>query len=283
VVTLTVRRRDVAWALAMVVMLSAVWVARGDLARAGGTPPGEGISVVYIAVGTGFPDSLGVGPGGGVNGAPIIIVPTNPPIPQATASELVRLDPRSVVIVGGTAVVSTSMQSAIGSLLPNAAISRLAGANRYETNAMFSQAVFPVESWAAIPPSAFSGLTPATDTVQLGVSFAYNASNGILVAPIQLPHGAQILELKVSGNDTDATFNLIASLNRQPHQSITAETIIGVTSTGTPGYFAVSTQSIPAGLAIVDNERYSYAVLVTGADGNPWLENTMVRYRLGSP
>jgi hypothetical protein len=40
------RRRDLTWAVALVVLLSAIWVTRSDIADAGGAPPGEGIAVV---------------------------------------------------------------------------------------------------------------------------------------------------------------------------------------------------------------------------------------------
>ena len=79
--TFSVRRRDLAWAVALVVLLSAIWVARGDPAQAGIDPPGTGIAVVYVAYSNNFPDALGVGSGAGANAAPIIIVPTNPPSP----------------------------------------------------------------------------------------------------------------------------------------------------------------------------------------------------------
>ena len=128
--TFSVRRRDLAWGVALIVLLSAIWVARGDQADAAFIPPGTGIAVVYVAVGTNYPDSLGVGPGAGGNGAPIIIVPTNPPIPAPTATELERLDPKTVIIVGGTAVISAAMETALGVLLPNAAVTRIGGANR---------------------------------------------------------------------------------------------------------------------------------------------------------
>ena len=73
--------------VALVVLLSAIWVASSEHADAGAVPPGTGIAVVYVAVSTNYPDSLGVGPGAGTNGAPIIILPTNPPIPDPSATE----------------------------------------------------------------------------------------------------------------------------------------------------------------------------------------------------
>jgi hypothetical protein len=281
-VVFSVRRRDLVWATVLAVLLSAVWVARSDVAGAGAQPPGEGIAVVYVAVGSNFPDSLGVGPGGGVNGAPIIIVPTNPPIPAVTAAELMRLDPKKVIIVGGTAVISASMETAIGSLLPNATVERIAGANRYETNAMFSEATFPVEAWVSIPTAAFTAPAPYAQNVTIGLTAVWNGSNGGLLAPVQLPHGAEILELKVAGFDTDAGQNLTVILYRVNTSAFS--NLLAVTgSSGTPGSFVVSSTLITAGLGIVDNENYNYQVEVAGPDGNPWVRSVMVRYRLGAP
>lgn len=279
-VVFTVRRRDLAWATALILLVTTVWVVRGDPADAGAQAPGEGIAVVYIAVGTNFPDSLGTGPGGGVNGAPIIIVPTDPPIPGITAAELVRLDPRKVIIVGGTAVISASMQTALASLLPNAAIERIAGANRYETNALFSQAVFPVEGWVSVPASAFTAPSPATETVALDIGGAWNESSGVLLAPIQLPHGAEILELKAEVYDDNAGADVGVQLVIQHDPFVVTE----VGTSGTDGVHTVSSTSITPGLEIVDNENRAYSILVTGAQfGNTIIRWVTVRYRLGAP
>jgi hypothetical protein len=269
-------------ALAATALFSAVWVSRGQPAHAGVTaPPGTGIDVVYVAVGTNFPDSLGVGPGGGVNGAPIIIVPTDPPIPAPTQAELVRLDPKRVVIVGGTAVVSVAMETALGALLPNATIDRIAGANRYETNALFSQSVFPVEGWVSLHPSAFTTEDPA-DTLITATSAQGTAP---LFAPVELPHLAEILELKVVGLDNDAGGggypagnDLYVGLFRQSGDS--TEEIVSFISSGTPGEFTQSTLLVTT--EQVNNAAWSYFIFVFGADGDPVVRQVMVRYRLGA-
>jgi hypothetical protein len=276
----SVRRRDVAWAVALITLLSAVWVARGDLADAGGTPPGEGIARVYIAVGTNYPDALGVGPGGGLNGAPIIIVPTNPPIPGPTQAELVRLDPRSVVIVGGTGVVSLSMENALVLLLPNATITRISGADRYATNAEFSEQTFPVEGWVSVHPSAFNGTYPATDEVLHG-AIVYNDSVGSnLMATVQLPHGSQILEFKVWVDDTNSGENVTVILDRQD-PGFTCQ-IAAVTSSGDLGPQELTTTDIYQACDIVDNGAYTYFVYVAGSvSASPTLWGVAIRYRLG--
>jgi hypothetical protein len=51
----SVRRRDLAWGVALIVLLSAIWIARSDFADAGVVPTGDGIAVVYVAVSTNSP------------------------------------------------------------------------------------------------------------------------------------------------------------------------------------------------------------------------------------
>ncbi len=276
-VTFTLRRRDLAWATALIVLLSAIWVARPDVADAGGSPTGDGIAVVYVAVGTGFPDALGVGPGAALNGAPIILVPTNPPLDPATEAELIRLDPRAVIIVGGTGVISDAMQTTLEALLPKASVERIAGTNRYKTNAAFSSLVYPVEGWASVSAPAFTGLVPATDTVAIGAG-ATN-STGFLYASIQLPHNARILELKAMGADADASLNMTVVLYRV---ATSQESLATTSSGGSPGNISFSTTSIAAGKDIVDNRFYSYQIYVTGAASNKVIRNVMVRYQLGA-
>ncbi len=278
VFTFSVRHRDLVWAVALVVLLSTIWVARSDLADAGGSPPGEGIAVVYVSVGTNFPDSLGIGPGAGANGAPIIILPTNPPIPGPSADELVRLDPRTVIIVGGLGVISQATENDIEALLPNTTVTRIAGSNRYETNAMFSAATFPIETWAAIPAAAFSPHHPATDN-SFVAGEVWN-TDGALSAPIQLPHGAEILEMTVGAIDTDPGAPMFVVFGR--YSAAGDDDIAFAQTAGDSGQMVISTTAITDGTEIVDNQTYAYVISASGADGDPTLINVMVRYRLGA-
>jgi hypothetical protein len=280
VFTLTVSRRK-AWITAVVVLVGAIWLVRDD-AQAGTNPPAEGIDVVYVAVSTNFPDALGVGPGAGVNNAPIILVPTDPPLPGYTSDELVRLDPRKVIIVGGTGVVSQAMEDAVASLLPYATIERLAGSNRYETNTLITQSIYPIEAWASIHAVAFD-TESSTDS-----RFAYyekGYGSGFLYAPIPLPHGATIREVRLSGYDsnvgTDYGDDVAVTLYRV-HNSTGPEGLAVLSSTGAPGNFVVSTSSFAP--VVVDNANYSYLIGVSGAtDESQYLRNVMVRYELGTP
>ena len=273
-----VRRRDLAWAVALMLLLSAVWVARGDHAVAGGSPPGTGIAIVYVAVGTNYPDALGVGPGAGLNGAPIIILPTNPPIPGSTATELVRLDPRSVIIIGGTSAISDPMQDAIEALLPNAVVSRIAGTNRYDTNAAFSAATFPIETWISIPATAFTSQSPATDDASFWYEAADN-NDGFLWAPLDLPHGAEVLELRARIFDTNLNDNITVNLLRT--NFTTSDELASVTSEGQPAQETYIDESI--NFALVDNSEYAYHLILSGAFDNRALFSVSIRVRLGAP
>lgn len=274
---LRLRRRDLAWMVALLTVVTAVWVARGDVAEAGGVQDAS-VDLVYVTVATNYPDSLGIGPGAGALATPVILVPTNPPIPSVTQAELIRLDPKKVVIIGGEAVVSAAMRSALESLLPTATVERIGGANRYETNALFSASVFPIESWSSVAAAAFT-VTQSTTGFSSGTE-AYTTTGGTLYASIDLPHGAEILELKAIGYDSSPV-NLTVALGRSAWDS--SEQIASAVSSGDSGDTAFATMSIAAGKEIVDNENWAYWVWAGPTDSNRTIYGVMVRYRLGAP
>ena len=278
---ITIGKRTLAWLLAGLLAATTILVA--NHADAGAAPPGEGIARVYVAVGTGFADALGVGPGAAANGAPIILVPTDPPLNAATTAELVRLDPKEVVIVGGTAAISLATEAALVALLPNAAFSRIAGSNRYVTNAEFSESVFPVEGWVSVPAGAFTTLNPDTDDATIGNNLAYNVTSGFLRAPIHLPQGAEILELQIHAHDSDGGATPLTVFLDRYDQFAGGLALMSLSTSGSSGDITVATTTMNfAGMEIVDNELYAYAISVSGATGTSLLiRNVMVRYRLG--
>jgi len=120
--------------------------------------PVEATPVAYVATGANFPDALGAGPIAGITDAPILLVQKDA-IPQATKAELTRLHPTRIVIVGGTAVISSAVESQLGNYATF--VERLAGANRYETAAKISEASFPAAH-------GFVAYDTANDTVAIG-------------------------------------------------------------------------------------------------------------------
>jgi putative cell wall-binding protein len=102
---------------------------------------------VFIAYGGNFPDALVASAGAGKLGAPILLVNTDS-IPSATASELNRLNPSKIYIVGGTGVISTGVANSLKSY---GSTTRLAGADRFSTASAVSSALFPTAAnvWIA--------------------------------------------------------------------------------------------------------------------------------------
>ena len=93
-----------------------------------------GAAHAYIVTGQSFADALGVGPIAHMNSGPVLLT-SQTSLPSATLSELKRLSPSAITIVGGEAVISKAVATALKSLAPT---TRIAGANRYATAAELS-------------------------------------------------------------------------------------------------------------------------------------------------
>lgn len=100
-----------------------------------------GAPVAYVATGSNFPDALAAGAAAARLGGPVLLV-TASSIPSATAAELGRLSPGRIVVVGGSATVSNGVASALAPYATSGTVTRLAGANRYETAAAISANAF---------------------------------------------------------------------------------------------------------------------------------------------
>ncbi|WP_223690341.1 cell wall-binding repeat-containing protein [Leifsonia poae] len=99
-----------------------------------------GVSAVYIATRTAFPDALSAGAAAGKARGPVLLVtPTS--IPSPTAVELARLKPQKIIIVGGTTAISPAVMSALARYTTGS-VTRLAGADRFETSAAISASTF---------------------------------------------------------------------------------------------------------------------------------------------
>ncbi len=120
--------------------------------------------VAYVASGGVFADALSASAAAGAEGGPVLLVQKDR-IPDAIATELTRLRPARIVVLGGTATVDPSVETALKAYSGN--VSRIGGADRFEVSAAVSQAVFgaarPVAYVAAGAtfPDALSGSAAA--------------------------------------------------------------------------------------------------------------------------
>lgn len=92
-----------------------------------------GPKVVYLASGTDFPDALTGATLAGKDKAPVLLVQQDN-IPKPVAAQLKRLQPERIVLLGGTQAISNGVQEQAASYT-SGEVTRLAGANRYETSA----------------------------------------------------------------------------------------------------------------------------------------------------
>lgn len=128
--------------------------------------------VVYVANGLNFPDALAAGPTAGALDGPLLLVQPDG-IPPSTAAQLDRLDPRVIVIVGGTSSVSAEVEQQLFAYGP---VTRHSGADRYATAAAVSAGsyVAPVSTVFLATGSNFPD------------ALAGGALAGLTVAPVLL-------------------------------------------------------------------------------------------------
>jgi putative cell wall-binding protein len=98
-----------------------------------------GGDVVYVTTGLNWPDGLAAGAAAAGLDAPVLLVKPDE-IPPTTASELERLAPHQIVIVGGTASVSDAVLDALGAYADE--VVRIGGSDRYSTAALLSAHAF---------------------------------------------------------------------------------------------------------------------------------------------
>ncbi len=106
------------------------------------TYPTPGVPVAYVATGLDFPDALAAAAAAGHGNGPLLLVPGTY-LPSDVRTELDRLNPQRIVILGGTAVVSSAVENAVKAYDGAGGTKRLFGANRYATAVAISKDTYP--------------------------------------------------------------------------------------------------------------------------------------------
>jgi putative cell wall-binding protein len=147
--------------------------------------PGSTSPVIYVVAGTDYPDGLSAAALAGRQGAPLALV-QQAAIPPLVLTQLQRLKPASVVVLGGPAVVSDAVLSQLDDLTtPAGGASRIAGADRYKTSALISQAGYP-----SLPPADVVYVAAGTGYADALSGAPLAAKEGVpllLVQPTALP------------------------------------------------------------------------------------------------
>ncbi|QEO13565.1 hypothetical protein FLP10_03375 [Agromyces intestinalis] len=101
--------------------------------------PSPGVPVAYVASGGDFPDALSAASAAAVQGGPLLLAAPGG-VPTSTEVELRRLRPARIVMVGGTGALGSKVADTLKAIAP---VSRIAGADRYETARRIAETVFP--------------------------------------------------------------------------------------------------------------------------------------------
>ncbi len=101
---------------------------------------GPGVPVVFLANAYNFPDALSGAAAAGKLDAPLLLIRQDG-VPAVVASELARLKPGRIVVLGGTAVVSAATMTAAGKYA-GGHITRESGGDRFATSVAISTANF---------------------------------------------------------------------------------------------------------------------------------------------
>jgi putative cell wall-binding protein len=189
--------------------------------------------VVYVAVGTNFPDAIAAGPAAAHEDAPILLV-QHSGVPASTMQELERLDPDLVVVAGGPDAVAESVVAAIAASLPDAAVQRRWGNHRYDTAVALSQGAF----------------TGPVDTVF--VASGEDFPDALIAAPAAVAAGAPLLLVSSAGLHS----SVAAEIRRLEPSTVV---IVG-DETAVPVHVQQEIETLaPSVRRIGGSDRYSFA------------------------
>jgi spore germination protein YaaH len=139
-----------------------------------------GVPVAYVATGTSFPDALAGGVAAGRQKGPILLVsPTA--VPGATRTELDRLNPQRIVVLGGPNAVSDAVANALRTYTTGT-VTRIAGVDRYAT---------------AVEVSKATTATNAPRTVYLAAGLSF--PDGLAGTPVAARTGGPLLIVPSGG------------------------------------------------------------------------------------
>lgn len=207
-----------------------------------------GVNVAYIANGLNFPDALSGAPIAGMNGGPVLLV-TATAIPTPIATELKRLQPKKIVVLGGTGAVSSTVQTKLDAYTTGP-VERWAGANRFASSAMFSAKSFPVGVSVAYVanglnfPDALSGAPIAGKTPGPVLLTGATSLPGPIATELKRLQPKSIVVLGGTGMVSTAVQNQLAA-----YTSGTVDRWAGANRFASSAQF--SAKSYPSGVGVV--------------------------------
>ncbi|MBU1250115.1 cell wall-binding repeat-containing protein [Chryseoglobus sp. 28M-23] len=181
----------------------------------------SGADTVYIANGVGYADALSAAPAAAQDNAPLLLTPANT-LPSAVRAELNRLSPATIVIVGGTAAVSTSVENALEGLSFSPSVERVAGADRYATSRAIADYAFAtvgavyIASGLNFPDALTAG--PAAAELGGPVILVRGTSSSLDAATLQAFDDLSATEIYIAGGTTVVSGGIQSQLVSESYQ-----------------------------------------------------------------
>jgi putative cell wall-binding protein/spore germination protein YaaH len=235
---------------------------------------GSGVPVAYVATGTSYPDALAGGPAAARGGGPMLLTMRNE-LPSATASELARLRPAKIVILGGTSAVSASVANRLAGYATSGAVSRLAGADRYATAARVSRATFA----PGVPVAYVATGTSFPDALAGGVAAGRQKGPVLLTSRTSVP-AATKSELDRLNPARIVVLGGTSAISDAVASALRSYTGGSVTRLSGPDRYATAV-AVSRATTKTDAPRTVY--LATGASFPDGLAGTPVAARSGGP
>ena len=182
----------------------------------------SGASTVYVAAGTNFPDALSAAPAAASIDAPLLLIePTG--VPEVVWEELVRLDPDQILLIGGPAVLSETVEAQLNTL---ATVSRLSGSDRYETSNSVVRDAFE-DSGSSVAyvasgnnfPDALSA-SAAAGSLNAPVILVDGLATTLRPDTVQLLQDLGVSEVRIAGGPVAVHPDLEAALTTVPGVSV---------------------------------------------------------------
>ncbi|MFK3671011.1 cell wall-binding repeat-containing protein [Leifsonia aquatica] len=189
-------------------------------------PDPASVGTVYVANGLSFPDALSGGPAAAQDSGPLLLTAPGY-LPDAVKAEITRLHPAHIVVVGGPAVVSADVLTALGRLSPD--VKRVYGGDRFDTSRQVA---------------AYTFTSAPTVYVSTGLNFPDSLSAGAAAGSLHAPL------LLVNGNAT----------------SVDASTASLLTSLGTNKIVVIGGPAVMSPALVADFGRFGTVIPLAGGD-----------------
>ncbi|MGX5681055.1 cell wall-binding repeat-containing protein [Schumannella luteola] len=173
------------------------------------------VPVVYIANGLNYPDALAAGPVAIEEGGVMLTVPPTS-LPSVVATELARLSPDRVVIVGGEPSVSTTVRNQIAAIVGSANVSRIGGSDRFATGRLLVESAFTTSDYLYIAtglnyPDALSA-GPAAGLRGAPVLLVNGGASGLDAASLELIESLAPTSIRIVGATASVSAGIEADL-----------------------------------------------------------------------